>query len=121
VATYPDVAAANTISGIGFRATTTGGAANWFGVVRTGTTETVVDLGVAAGTTWRTLGWRRELTGIRFQVGDVDVGTLITSTLPATTVSMNPAFGIITTAGGVTHDLQVDAVGMRSFHNRWAA
>jgi hypothetical protein len=117
----PDVGGANTISGIGFRAVTTGGAANWYGVVRTGTTETTVDLGKGANTTWRTLGWRRTPTGVQFQVGDYDVGSEVTTNLPATTITMNPIMAILTTAGAVTHELQCDKVGLRAFSNRLAA
>jgi hypothetical protein len=56
---------------IGIRAHDTVGASpNWEGVVRNGTNETTVDLGVAADSTWRILGFKRTSTGIQFVTFD---------------------------------------------------
>jgi len=58
---------------IGFRTTVAAVAANWYGVVRDGTSETTVDLLVTADGTWQSLMWRREIdedgnSGVQFYV-----------------------------------------------------
>lgn len=64
-ASVPTGATSNSF--IGIRAhDTLGNSPNWEGVVRDGATETTVDLGVAADSTWRVLGVRRTATGLQF-------------------------------------------------------
>lgn len=119
ITTYPDAATSNTIRGIGFRAAPAGVAANWYGVVRNGTSETTVDLGVTADSTWYSLGWRRTLTGIQFLVGDDSVGSVQTSNLPAASAKLTPLFGVRSDAVGTVHSLSCDSVHVDSFMNRW--
>lgn len=97
--TWPDPAGSNSNSGIGVRvssnsATTLG---NWLGVVRNGSTETTVDLGVLADANWRTIGWRATATGIQFIVRSsgawVDTGGEIpwaNSAMPSTSTELAP-------------------------------
>lgn len=119
--TSPDAALGNAISGIGFRAETTGGVDNWYGIVRNGTSETAIDLGIAAGSTWTMLGWRYTGTGVQFQVGDFDAGSEVATNLPAASTPLLPLLGVLTTGGSATHELQVDTVGLRAYLNRYAA
>ncbi len=100
--TWPDVAGAKTNSGIGVRCSETAGGTmgNWYGVVRNGTGETTVDLGVLADVNWHTLGWRATSTGIQFIVRSsgawVDTGSEVAftdSNMPPTTESLAPMIG----------------------------
>lgn len=92
--TNPDEADVNTISGIGFRYEAGGSADVWRGVVRNGTTETVVNLGVD-GSSWRNLGWFRTAAGIQFTVKGEAVGSEVTTNIPTTDVLV-PVFGCLT-------------------------
>jgi len=83
VTTFPDGALANSLKGVGVRAAAAGGAVNWKAITRDGTSETAVDLGVAMGTTWRTVGFRRTLTGIQPMIGDHATGSEITTNVPS--------------------------------------
>jgi hypothetical protein len=93
---------------IGVRAISVGGAANWFGVCKSGANqETTRDLGVPFDSAYRIPGWRRTATGIQFMVNDADVGAEITTNLPLAATEHNAVIGLVTTATGAK-DADVD-------------
>jgi len=110
-ATIPDTALENTVHFIGVVARATSASVNWFGLCRAGRTETSVDLGVAADTSLRTLGWRKTKTGVQFQVNRANVGDEITTNIPAATQALAPAIGI-GPASGSARKLVVDFYGL---------
>ena len=100
--TWPDAAGSNTCDLIGVRCTDPNGVGlgNWYGVVRNGTTETTVDLSIAADTTWRIMGWRATSTGIQFRTYSggswSDVGSEVaftSSSMPSTSAQLSPLVG----------------------------
>lgn len=98
VATPPDAAGSNDATGVGFIVRSLTSGANWFGIVRNNTSETTVDLGVAADTTFRYLGWVRTSTGVQFQVSGANVGSEITTNLPSTTDTLGPGVSVMATS-----------------------
>ena len=110
-ATIPDTALENTVHFIGVVASATSTAVNWFGLCRAGRTETSVDLGVAADTSLRTLGWKKTKSGVQFQVNRASVGTEVTTNIPAATQALAPAIGI-GPASGSARKLVVDFYGL---------
>ena len=109
--TYPDLAAANTISGVGFAARPAGSAANWFGVSRTGTTETAINLGVLADNTWHELSWQYTINdSIQFYVDGVATGAAVTTNLPAAGISVSPQWGLITINAAAKY-IELDYIG----------
>lgn len=116
--TDPDVALANTVYGIGFRASNTGSAANWFGLCRNGTSETTVDLGITSGTTWRTLGWMKTSAGVQFLVRGRPVGSVVTTNIPGTTTSIGPTIGIATQTAAAKV-FQCDFIGVEASQSRY--
>tara|TARA_R110002124_G_scaffold280854_2_gene454573 strand:+ start:150 stop:566 length:417 start_codon:yes stop_codon:yes gene_type:complete len=110
-ATIPDTALENTVHFIGVVARATSASVNWFGLCRAGQTETSIDLGVAADTKLRTLGWRKTKTGVQFQVNRANVGDEITTNIPAATQALAPAIGI-GPASGSARKLVVDFYGL---------
>ena len=93
---WADVAVAQTLKCITVMARDEAGSTsyNWVGCVRDGSAETTVDLGVAADGTWRDLGWRITSTpGVQFQVAGADVGSEVTSNLPAASTTWAPTVG----------------------------
>ncbi len=116
--TDPDLALSNSVYGVGFRASNTGVAANWYGVCRNGTAETTVDLGVGSGTTWRTLGWARTSGGIQFLVRGRPVGSVVTTNIPGSTQSLGPLMGIGTLTSSAKV-FQCDFMGLETSSNRY--
>lgn len=116
--TIPDVALANTIYGIGFRMHNTGVASNWFGICRNGTAETTVDLGVAADTTYRVLGWICTPTGIQFTVRTRPVGAEVTTNIPNNTRNLGPHIGIVTRTAS-SKNIKTDFFGYQGFQTRY--
>jgi len=57
VATLSGPPTTGTRSFVGFRYDATGSTVDWYGVCRNGSSETTLDLGVLADTTWRTFAW----------------------------------------------------------------
>lgn len=96
--TWPDAALSNTCSLIGFAVRATGSAANWYGIIRTGTSESSVDLGVAGGATWTSLGVRKTAGGYQFSADGADVGSPVATTNEPT-AALCPAIGVLTAAG----------------------
>ncbi len=110
-AVFPDGGLSNTVSGVGFTARAAGSGVNWKGIVRSGTTETLVDLGVAADATWRELGflWAPG-DHIHFYADGVEVGSKVTTNQPAAGVAANPMFAI-RTAAAAAKQVELDYVG----------
>lgn len=105
---FPDSGGLNTNSGIGVRSETVSAAAtNWFGVVRDGTSETTVDLGVLGDDTFHHLGWRRTSSGVQFMIDGEDVGAEATTNLPASGVALSPIAGLVAT-GGDDREIDLD-------------
>ena len=82
---------------LGLRAVAAGAGVNWFGVARIGITETTVDLGISADTTWRMLGFERlnsgnvqffELSSLERHWDRTDVGAEIATNVP--TANLTP-------------------------------
>lgn len=117
LALYPDEALANSISGIGIRYQTGAAAENWFGVVRNGTTETTVDLGVQANSTWRDLGFYINSTGVRFTVNGDSVGSTVTTNHPDTTDQLAPVIGLLA-ANAAAKTMDIDYFGFKTTLNR---
>jgi hypothetical protein len=113
----PDTALANSNSGIGFRAEAAGSTVNWFGVVRDGTSEATVDMGVVANGTWRTLGWIRTTTGIQFTNKALAVGAEVTSVVPDSADVLVPMYGIVTSTGA-EKEMDIDFFCLQAFLNR---
>lgn len=113
--TNPDEADANTISGIGFRYEAAGSTDVWRGVVRTGTSETVVNLGVD-GSTWRNLGWYKTDTGIQFTVKGEATGAEVTTNIPTADVLV-PVFGCLTKDAAVK-EVDLDFFALQLFLDR---
>jgi len=108
--TWPDAALANTCSLIGFAVRAAGAAANWFGIVRSGTSESSVDMGAAGGATWVTLGARKTAGGWQFSVNGVDVGSPVATTNEPT-AGLTPCIGVIT-AAGAARKVEVDCYAL---------
>ena len=110
-ATYPDLAGANTISGVGFTARPAGSAANWFGLVRAGTAETAVNLGILADNTWHELSWQYTANdSVQFYVDGAAVGSAVTTNLPAAGAAMSPQWGLVTLNGTAKY-IELDYYG----------
>jgi hypothetical protein len=101
---------------IGFRGV---GGANWYGVVRNGTAESTVDLGIAVSTSWAYLGFRRETDGtVQFFQYErdgrnfayrVEIGAPVATTnLPNTTLCIAPLNVI--TLDGASKSAEIDFV-----------
>lgn len=117
LSTSPDGAKANTIYGIGFRYEASGSASTWQGILRNGTNETNVDLGVGGDTSWYELGWARTSTGIVFLVNGIPTGAVQTTNIIGTSQALSPIIGIVTgtTAAKV---LQADYYGLEMYVTR---
>ena len=115
-AIFPDAAGSNDF--IGVRAKNEASAANWFGVVRNGTTESTQDLGVAADNTWRILGFEVDGTGkIQFFTIDAsdamhlvrtDVGDPVATTNKPDTELTPLALGVTAGVGGGAKQANID-------------
>tara|TARA_Y100000310_G_scaffold92966_1_gene90546 strand:+ start:3347 stop:4267 length:921 start_codon:yes stop_codon:yes gene_type:complete len=115
----PDIGTSNVISGIGWRAAPGGSAANWFGVVRNDTTESTVDLGVAADTTVRELAWSIQSSRVQFYVNGAAVGSVVTANLPDAGYALNLVWGVRTTDTNAT-TMDIDYIGLfLPTGNRW--
>ena len=90
--TEPDTALANNVDCVGFRSSLGG---NWHGVVRNGTSETTVDLGIAPSTSddgYAVLAFLRTINGYRFYVADAapaDAGARVTLTQVGAEITTN--------------------------------
>jgi hypothetical protein len=113
--TNPDEALSNSISGIGFRNEATGSGENWFGVVRTATTETTQDMGVAGGA-WCNLGWYMTDTGIQFTVKGEAVGSVKTTNIPTSDLLV-PVFGALTKTSAA-REVDIDFFALQLFLDR---
>lgn len=114
VSTFPDNGVSNSISGFGIVSRPVLGTFNWFGVVRGGGTETLVDLGIRAQDGfWAVVGCRRTANGFQFTLDDDDVGDEVTDSLPSAS-TMTPYAGIISTNSSGTKELQIDDFGLRA-------
>jgi len=107
----PDLGTSNVISGIGWRAAPAGSSANWFGVVRNDTTETAIDLGVAADATVRELAWTIQESRVQFYVNGAAAGALVTANLPDAGDALNLVWGVRTTDGNAT-TVEIDYIGV---------
>lgn len=114
ITTYPDLAGSNVISGIGFRAEAGGGGINWHGVVRDTTGELTANMGVAADTTWRDLGWYRTPAGIQFTLSGEAVGTVKTTNLPSNSVQLAPTFGLLTQSAAIK-EMDIDKFALQLY------
>ena len=113
----PDTALANVVEGIGFRAEATGSGVNWFGVVRDQTTEATVDMGVAANTTWRNLGFYITNVGVQFTLRGTAVGAEVTSVIPQSATQLAPIVGLLTQTNSAK-EMDIDFYGLQIFLNR---
>tara|TARA_Y100000034_G_C6860291_1_gene391449 strand:- start:452 stop:1168 length:717 start_codon:yes stop_codon:yes gene_type:complete len=116
--TIPDAAKRNTVHGIGVVARATTAGVNWFGICRSGTDETTVDLEVAADTTFRHIGWVKTAGGIQFMVSDKAVGTEVTTNIPSSTQALAMVISI-TAASAAARDLVVDFYGLTTTTKRF--
>lgn len=103
---WPDPSGSYSCSFLGFAVRATGSAANWFGIVRNGTTESTVDLGVAGGATWTTLAVRRTAGGYQFSADGADVGSPVATTNQPTG-ALCPGVGVLT-GTGAARKVEVD-------------
>ena len=117
VTTFPDGALVNSLKGVGVRVAAAGAAANWKTISRNGTSETSVDLGVAMGTTWRTIGFRRTLNGIQPMIGDHATGAEITTNIP-TLGACSLLWGCYETAASA-RSVDVDFIGVDGNFRRY--
>ncbi len=106
----PDAALSNTVNVIGFVARAGGAGVNWSGICRTGTSETLLDLGVAADADWRLLAWQRTAAGIRFWAGPGSPVGTITTNIPA--VKAIPVVGLLASTAAA-RALDQDMIGLR--------
>lgn len=107
---FPDSAGSNSVNFIGFVARPAGSAVNWFGVCRTGTSETTLDLGVLANATARMLAWEKTAAGVRFWADPSSPIGTITTNIPA--LKAIPVLGI-KTSGAAARALDQDLIGIR--------
>lgn len=92
---WPDPSGSYSCSFLGFAVRAAGSAANWYGIVRNGATESTVDLGVAGGATWTTLSVRKTASGYQFGADGADVGSPVATTnQPAG--ALCPGVGVLT-------------------------
>lgn len=113
----PDEALTNSLYGIGIRAQPAGAAENWFGICRNGTSETTVDLGVQANSTWRDLGWFKTESGVQFTVNGVGVGSVATTNIPANSQSLGIMAGLLTATSSAA-ELDLDYIGLQVYTSR---
>ena len=119
----PDAAWANDARGVGVVYRQAGSAGNWYTIARNGTTsgnETIVDTGIAGNAgSWDTFGIRFTASGIFGTYQGRDVGTELTTDLPATTDVLFPVIGIYNYNSGVVKTLKIDTFGIAGYIHRW--
>jgi len=114
----------NSLEMVGFKVESGGAVANWHGVCRRGTSETTLNLGVAADSSWRVLAWRCESSnGVRFYVGNATTGRLdpvgvISADVPGGSDAYAPIVAVKNTTAASRY-LECDFYGLGWLGSRW--